>query len=297
MTLKKSNHEHFSCQAGFRRKRCNSSNLSVPIKNDKSSLWNKYRRMPLSLVTPAIVLRAHPYGESDRIVSFLTEKHGKITGIAKGAKRSRKRFVNSLEPFSLVDLRFQDRPHSNLVFIVAADLLLGFNNLISSLERIAFASYMVEITDGLIGDRDDNALVFHHLKSGLSFLAEQGTSLLFLTSFELKLLRLTGYQPVLVGCKSCGKERESGLTVQWHFNPTEGGILCERCCRSTRDGLPVGAAALAALADLHKGEMLSGASMPSSVLGEIRRVLLRFIQFQIGRELKSAPFLVKFCAL
>jgi len=279
------------------RKCCNFRNLCVLIKDDKCFLWAKYRRMPLSLVTPAIVLRAYPYGESDRIVSFLTEKHGKITGIAKGAKRSRKRFANSLEPFSLVDLRFQDRPHSNLVFIVAADLLLGFDNLISSLERIAFASYMVEITDGLIGERDDNALVFHHLKNGLSFLADQGTSLLFLTSFELKLLRLTGYQPVLVGCKSCGKERGSDLTMRWHFNPMEGGILCERCCRSTKDGLPVGAAALAALADLHKDKVVAGATMPSSVLGEMRRVLLGFIQFQIGRELKSAPFLVKFCAL
>jgi DNA repair protein RecO (recombination protein O) len=253
--------------------------------------------MPFSLVTPAIVLRARPYGESDRIVSFLTEKHGKITGIAKGAMRSRKRFVNSLEPFSLVDLRFQDRPHSNLVFIVAADLLLGFNNLISSLEKIALASYMVEITDGLIGDRDDNAQVFHHLKSGLNFLADQGASLLFLTSFELTLLRLTGYQPALAGCKSCGKERDGDLTARWQFNSMEGGILCERCSRSTRESCPVGVAALRALTGLHKGEMLSSASMSSSVLGEIRHILLRFIQFQIGREIKSAPFLGKFCAL
>src|SRR5512134_3900875 len=103
-------------------------------------------------VTPAIVLRARPYGESDRIVSFLTENHGKLTGIAKGAKRSRKRFVNSLEPFSLVNLRFQDRAHSNLVFIVASDLTFGFKHLLTSLEKISLASYLVEITDGLIGE-------------------------------------------------------------------------------------------------------------------------------------------------
>ena len=76
--------------------------------------------MLLCHVTPAIVLRTWPFGESDKIVSFLTESHGKLTGIAKGAKRSRKRFVNSLEPFSLVNLRFQDRAHSNLAFIVAS---------------------------------------------------------------------------------------------------------------------------------------------------------------------------------
>jgi DNA repair protein RecO (recombination protein O) len=255
--------------------------------------------MRLSLLTPAIVLRTRPYGESDTIVSFLTENHGKITGIAKGAKRSRKRFANSLEPFSLVNLRFQDRLHSNLVFIVAADLLLGFKNLASSLEKIVFASYMVEITDGLIGDREENFLVFHHLKNGLNFLEDHGTSLSFLTSFELKLLRLAGYQPFLVGCKRCGKERKDGLPGQWHFSPMEGGILCEQCSRSAREILPLGAAALTALADLQqeRGEVLPKAFPSAAVLKEIRSILLRFIQFQIDREIKSAPFIFKFCPL
>jgi len=67
--------------------------------------------MRLSHVTPAIVLRTRPFGESDKIVSLLTENFGKMTGIAKGALRSRRRFVNSLEPFSLVNLRFQERVH------------------------------------------------------------------------------------------------------------------------------------------------------------------------------------------
>jgi DNA repair protein RecO (recombination protein O) len=66
-----------------------------------------------SYATPAIVLRTRPFGESDKIVSFLTERFGKVTGIAKGALRSRKRFVNSLEPLAIINLRFQDRPHSN----------------------------------------------------------------------------------------------------------------------------------------------------------------------------------------
>ena len=262
-------------------------------------ICDKYRPMRCSLVTPAIVLRTRPYGESDRIVSFLTENHGKITGIAKGAKRSRKRFVNSLEPFSLVNLYFQDRSHSNLVFIVAADLLLGFKNLASCLEKIVLASYMVEITDGLIGDREENSQVFYHLKSGLNFLEDHGTSLSFLTSFELKLLRLTGYQPFLVGCKRCGKERYDGLPVRWHFSPMEGGILCEHCSRSTREILPLGAAALTALAALQqeREELLPNAFPSPVVLKEIRLILLRFIQFQIDREIKSAPFLFKFCTL
>ena len=94
-------------------------------------------------VTPAIVLRSWPFGESDKIVSFLTERYGKVTGIAKGAKRSRRRFVNTLELFSLVNLRFQDRPHSALAFVYACDPIRHFKELTTSLEKIAYASYFV----------------------------------------------------------------------------------------------------------------------------------------------------------
>ena len=106
-----------------------------------------------------------PIGESDKIVSFLTEDFGKLTGIAKGALRSRRRFVNSLEPFSLVNLRFQDRAHDNLVFSHrCGSLFQGLRQLASSLERIAYAAYLVEITDGLISEREENLAVFQHLR-------------------------------------------------------------------------------------------------------------------------------------
>ena len=153
--------------------------------------------MRVSHTTEAIVLRAFPYGESDKIVSFLTEDHGKVSGIAKGAKRSRKRFANSLEPLSFVELRFQERQQNGLAFLLSADLRCGFKKLKANLETIAAASYLIEITDRLIGERDDSRLVFRHLKEGLSFLETSGYSLLFLTSFELKLLKLAGYEPAL----------------------------------------------------------------------------------------------------
>src|SRR5207237_10386312 len=96
-----------------------------------------------SHVTPAIVLRARSLGESDKIVSFLTETHGKVTGIAKGAKRSRKRFVHSLEPFSLVNLCFRDCLQNSVTFIIASDLLRSIIQLTSTLEIYTFASSIV----------------------------------------------------------------------------------------------------------------------------------------------------------
>lgn len=248
-----------------------------------------------SHVTAAIVLRHRPFGESDKIISFLTEDFGKLTGIAKGAMRSHKRFVNSLEPFALVNLRFHDRPHSSLAFILAAELVTSFSKLLNSLERISYASYLVEITDGLVGEREESGEIYRHLRDGLSFLEQNETSLRFLTAFELKLLRLVGYQPFLDNCKGCRSVLDEARS-QWHFSPIDGGILCESCARARKQILPLGATAVEVLTALQMETELSRVSLPRSVIHEIRAALLGFIQFQMDREIKSAAFLSAFSA-
>ena len=249
--------------------------------------------MRLSYATPAIVLRSRPFGESDKIVSLLTKDFGKISGIAKGAMRSRKRFVNSLEPFALVNLRFQDRPHSNLAFILTADLTLGYRQLANSLESIYHAAYLVEITEGLIGEREESRAVYQHLSDSLRNLEEYGTSLRFLTSFELKLLRLVGYQPVLDRCGRCGKAPLEQAAQPWYFTPVDGGILCDSCAATKRETLPLSAKAVEVLAALQSenNNLPSPFSLPSAVISEMRAAMLRFIQFHMAREIKSAVFL------
>lgn len=246
--------------------------------------------------TPAIVLRTRPFGESDKIVSFLTENCGKVTGIAKGAMCSRRRFVNSLEPFALVNLRFQDRPHSSLAFILTAELLVGYRQLSTSLERMSHAAYLVEITDGLIVDREENLAVYRHLRDSLRYLEEHGTSLRFLTSFELRLLRLVGYQPVLDTCKCCRKDYPNEVSCQWHFSLIDGGILCDSCAGSRRETLPLGTRAVEVLTALQaEADALPvSVSLPFSVIKEMRAVTQRFVQFHMDREIKSAPFLNQF---
>jgi DNA repair protein RecO (recombination protein O) len=253
--------------------------------------------MPVTQITPALVLHTRPFGESDKIVSFLTQDLGKITGIAKGAKRSRRRFINSLEPFSLINLHLQDYPNRSLAFIVSAELMLGFKRLVTNLGKIAYASYMVEITDGLIAEREENLLVFKHLRNALTYLDENEPSLRFLTSFELILLRLTGYQPFFDSCKCCGNGRQ--LTVaRWHFSFEDGGILCDSCAHVRKETFLIGATALDVLKNLQAAQSLSASSilLPFSVVTEIRSLVLQFIQFHMGREIKSAPFLYQFAS-
>lgn len=249
--------------------------------------------MRCPLVTRALVLRSRSFGESDKIVSFLTESYGKVTGIAKGAKRSRKRFVNTLEPFALVNLRFQDRPHSSLAFIHACDLIHPFKDLTTNLEKIAHACYVMEMTDVLIREREENRALFEHLKEGLKFIEERGGSLSFLTFFAMKLLKVSGYEPMLKHCRRCKKISRAEPQNAWRFSPDDGGILCLACAAFRKDTLPLSVEALRVLSGFQEenGVIPHPSSVNPSILKEAQSVLRCFIQFQINKELKSAPFL------
>lgn len=259
--------------------------------------------MPSVRLSPAIVFRSWPYAESDKIVSFYTRNHGKITGIAKGAKRSRRRFLNVLEPFSLVDLRFQERRRSGLVFIHSCDWVYVFKDLHKKLSKISYASYLIEITDELTREREENPLLFDHLREGLLFIEENDIAPSFLTAFEMKLLRLSGYDPMLHHCRRCGKKPPLPvLGTQllpldalggWSFSPREGGILCGGCSLHRKEAIPLSLEALGVLTQCQRCEGFGGslASLPPRAVEETRALLPLFIQFQISKKLKSVAFL------
>ena len=252
--------------------------------------------MPVIRSSPAIVLRSWAYGESDKIVSFLTRDFGKIRGIAKGAKRSRKRFLNVLEPFTLVQLRFHQRSNSPLAFVHACDWVYLFREITRTLDKIAHASYLVEITDELTRDGDDSLSLFHHLRDGLRFLERNEASTEYLTAFELTLLRLAGYQPSLEHCQRCGAGTASvhgNGGGRWGFSPQDGGVLCRDCCGFRREAVPLSPEALDILTHFQRQGWVDGETRAFSrpALREARAVIPLFIQYQISKKLKSAAFL------
>jgi len=97
-------------------------------------------------VTEAIILDSFDYGESDRILAFCTKGFGKVKGIAKGARRSRKRFVGRLEPGSCINLFFHYSEKSELVRVEDAALINGFAGIRGDVERFASACYLLELT-------------------------------------------------------------------------------------------------------------------------------------------------------
>lgn len=165
--------------------------------------------------SPAIVLRWRSYGESDKIVTLLTREFGKLTGIAKGAKNSRRRFVNSLEPLARVTVYFRLRPGASLAFLERCELQRPTEALVEP-AKFAYASYLVELTDQLTMEEHAVREIYGLLDEALSELECGPASGPFLRSFELQLLGRAGFEPQVEHCHGCraSLQREPSAFVE-----------------------------------------------------------------------------------
>jgi DNA repair protein RecO (recombination protein O) len=178
------------------------------------------------LVTPALVLRTRPYGESDRIVTLITERYGKLAGIAKGAKNSRRRFAGTLEPFVHVRAVFRHRPSSDLVFMVRCELLRELRTFTRDLDRYAAGSYVLELTDRMVLGRESGRDVYQLVHDTLMFLDGGAECDPVLRAFELHLLAASGYAPALDRCRGCGQPADG---IALYLAATRGGFVCRSC--------------------------------------------------------------------
>ena len=110
--------------------------------------------------TRALVLRTFDQGESDRLVHLYTEELGRVSAIAKGARRSRRRFPGTLEILTVLEARIVDPPRSSLMRIEGAKLAQPFEGLVNHLGRYAIACQLLELLDRFTGEREPSPTLF-----------------------------------------------------------------------------------------------------------------------------------------
>ena len=247
--------------------------------------------MPAEESTPAVVLRVRDYAESDRVVTLLTRDFGKLSGIAKGAKASRRRFERKLEPFSHVTLFFRRRPHGQLVFITRAEAGdLPPLTAEDDLARFALGSYMLELTEALTSEEAEAAAAYRVLTEALSVLLTANATLAARQGFELAILRAAGFGLEFSRCRACGTF-DNEHTEAAYFIPSRGGIVCPRCRpASPETAVRLTPASAAAMARLNEAALSIHANLGDGG-PDGAQALARFLASVLDRRLRSAAFL------
>jgi len=237
----------------------------------------------------AIVLRCVNYGDSDRIVSFLTENGYFISGYARSARRSRKRFGSSLEPFSRVSVTWEERANSTLVSLKQCDLLNLHMGLRKNLTVLSLAGYGCELLATLFPDLQENTPIYQLLLAFIEHLDglpdNLGESRLLL---ELRLLHLSGHMPHLLHCSCCNYVFSEGDVC---FAATAGGSLCADCSQGRE--MKVAVLTLGSLARCLRGPLtrFSGVRLSEKSLQEGLAIISEALKPHLARPLKSLQFL------
>jgi len=245
--------------------------------------------MPL-FKTNAIVIRSTNYGESDKIVTFFTKDFGKLKGIAKGARRSRKRFQNALGLFSHLHLIFFDKEGMGLVRADGCDILHSFPKIKEDLKKILYGNYYLELANEMAGEREGNREVFELLLSFLSDLEKMEPQEEQLRFFEIRMLALFGYRPNMGRCNLCQKDWEDLKEIPAVFFSLEkGALVCEKCSKMWNNLIPFSLGTARLIEKISQAELpkIQRLKFTLQSLSESREILPRFISYQLGKELKT----------
>jgi len=227
-----------------------------------------------------VVLRTIKLGESDRIVTFVTQGRGKVRAVAKGVRKTKSRFGGRLEPTSHVSLLLYEGRELDIV--TQAEALDHFRVIREDLDRLGRATVMLEAVDQVAQERQASTRLYQMLVGALRALAAHNAPLL-VPAFFLKLLALEGFQPILDGCATCG---QPGPLVA--FDLIEGGALCPRCARGPR----VSEHAIDLMHRVLDGGLAGVLNEPvTPATAEVDRLATRAMEHHIERRLRSVTVL------
>jgi DNA repair protein RecO (recombination protein O) len=146
-----------------------------------------------------IILRTRPLTETSLIVQWLTAEAGRISTVAKGARRQKSPFAGKLDLYYEADFLFQRARKSSLHTLREVNLITTRPNLrtdFAALEQAARAGRRIERTT-----EEDAPVpeIFELFKGFLDELAKPPMEGSILLAFEIKLLKTLGFAPALEG--------------------------------------------------------------------------------------------------
>lgn len=244
--------------------------------------------------TEALVLRVVDYGESDRILHLLVPASGRLTAIAKGARRSVRRFAGTLDLFNHLRVQVDRHRPSAMARLDQARLIHSFDALRVDPLRFALGCYLLELFDRLApdgGSPADMQRLFGFALEALGAIATREPSNRLRVLLELRALDALGLRPQLRFCVRCGNAPSNEARVAFHVG--DGGVVCGACAPQF-DGLVH--VHLGTLRVLEQGlrfdfDHLDRLAMGRQTLTEAEEVVSRFQRFHVGVELRSARFL------
>ena len=237
----------------------------------------------------AIVLRTYPLCEADLLVTLFTRAEGKVKGVARSAKKSRRRFGGALEPLTCVRAYYDDREGQELARLDSCDILESPLTGAMDYPRVVALEHMAETLDELLPDREANDAIY---RLAVSVLRQLRTASIWmpLTYFQLWLVRLVGFLPELGTCSKCGQSLNGSRAF---YHALADGLMCTQHKRLAWSELTPESRAVARQMFRVPLENFAGEPWTQQQCADLRRYLLQTIERHVEKKLLTAVMLNK----
>jgi DNA repair protein RecO (recombination protein O) len=244
--------------------------------------------------TSAILLRRTDYGDYDLILSVFSLDRGRISLIAKSAKKSSRRFPGVLELFSEMELVGSSGRGRGLPVLQEAVLRQPFAGIRTAPLRVAYASYWAELVNDWMEEGEENALLYELLRYVLGELDRGAVPEAVLSIvFQVRFLRLSGHDPNLACCVHCRREVDRIPPGRLGVDVARGGIACPSCLPGFSEAGHLSKGTAKQLLWVAEGDLGRTARMKfgAEATAEALRFLERFVPHHLGREPRSLKVL------
>jgi DNA repair protein RecO (recombination protein O) len=237
----------------------------------------------------AIVLRTYPLREADLLVTLFTRAEGKVRGVARSAKKSKKRFGGALEPLTYVRAFYDVRERQELARLDACEVLESPLASEVSYARAVALGHIAELLDELLPDHEANDAIFRLTLSVLQVLT--GSEIWMpVTYFDLWLTRLVGFLPELTECVACGRNLNGRRA---YFHAMADGLMCADDKRLASSEISSESRALAAQMFRAPVQTFAGLPWPKAQGADLRKFLLQILQRHIEKKFVTGTMLEK----
>lgn len=237
----------------------------------------------------AVVLRTQKLGESDRIVTLLTRRHGRVRAVARGVRRTSSKIGARLEPFGHVELQLAvpvtARAGSTLQTVTQVEAIsLYGGRFLADYPRYTTASAIAETAERLTPEEEEPSRQLFLLTLGAVRAVAQAehAATLVLDAYLLRAMAVAGWAPALEQCAVCGTPGRHGA-----FSVPAGGTVCGDC-------RPPGAAhpapaALELMVALAAGDWATAEATGAGFRRQASGLVAAHLQWHLERGLRSLP--------
>lgn len=235
-----------------------------------------------------IVIRNQDYGETHKIVTIFSKQLGKITAIARGAKKTKSRMSSVTQLF--IQGEYLIYLSKGLSTLQQGQIANSYRQISQNIEKTAYAAYIIELTDKLTDDKARDPFIYEQLILTLQWINDEEEFLIPVMMYELKLFRKGGFSPVLDRCVRC-----SSIEFPFAFSIEEGGLLCIRCRYLDNNAVGLGDSFVKLIHTLQTVglERVGNISIKSENEKILRKLLDEYYDKYGGFLLKSKRFLAQ----